>query len=127
MKSIKNNSDLFSLENTYIFYISNIITNLVEVINKYYKDFMKSNILNDYIMKLNVINDKGYSFNEKDNILSDLSELYEKYKVYDNLLKIFKLICENEKDEKLLILITFKIINIQYWTNYPTPKIFFLS
>ena len=111
MKNVKKNEYLFTLENTNIYYISNIITNLVDVCNKYYKDFMKCNILNEYIMKLNVISDKGYINNEKD----DLSEIYERYKIFDNLLKIFKLICENEKDENLLFLITFKIMNIFYY------------
>ena len=113
MKNNKSSESLFNLENNNIFYVNNIITNLVEVINKNYKDFMKSNILNNYIMKLNIINDDEYQ--QKMDSIPNLVELFEKYKMLIDIIKIYKSISDNEKEENLLILITFKIINIYYY------------
>ena len=107
----KKDENLFDMENNNIYYINNIVTNLTELISKNYKEFMKSNMFNNYINKLNIISDDGYSFDEKA-MLPELNELNEKYKLCNNLLKIYKSIFENEKDENISILIAFKILNI---------------
>ena len=115
IKKNKKDEMLFNVDNNSIYYINNVVTNLVEVINKNYKEFMKSNVFSNYINKLNIINDNGYEFN-KNGILPDLNELYEKYKLCNNLLKIYQSIFDNEKEENLLYLILFKILNIYYYT-----------
>ena len=133
MKNNKSSESFFNLGNNNIFYINNIVTNLVEVINKNYKEFMKSNVLDNYIMKLNVINDDEYSSNNMKGLdaITDLNELFEKYKVYNNLIKIYKSICDNEKEENLLLLICFKIINVYYYvindSNYINLNLFPIS
>ena len=116
-KDMKNNKipgTLFNLENESLYHANYIVTNLYEVIIKNYKGFMRSNLLNNYILKLNVINDNEYTIKENEKF-PRLNNLYEKYRLCDNLLKIYKLICNNEKDENLFSMLVFKILNIYYY------------
>ena len=112
----QNKEDLFNIENSGVYYINYILDNLYEIISKKYDLFIKSNLLNNYILKLNIINDNEYSFNikEKENLPS-LNDLYQKYKACNNLIKIYQSICINEKDENLFTLIVFKLLNIYYY------------
>ena len=115
-KEIKNKNiqDLFTIENTSIYYINFVLENLCEFINKNYRSFIKSNLLNNYILKLNLINDNEYIFNIKEKLPS-LDTIYQKYKACNNLIKIYKSICINERDENLFNLIVFKLLNIYYY------------
>ena len=91
----KNMGSLFNLENTSIYYINCITDNLYEIINKNYKGFMKSSLFNNYIIKLNILDDNGYKFDSKGK-LPDLNDIYIKYKLCNSLLNIYKLISNNE-------------------------------
>ena len=110
----KNMGSLFNLENTSIYYINCITDNLYEIINKNYKGFMKSSLFNNYIIKLNILDDNGYKFDSKGK-LPDLNDIYIKYKLCNSLLNIYKLISNNEKDENIFSFSVFRILNLYYY------------
>ena len=114
IKNIKSPGSLFDKENATLYYINYIISNLYEVVTKNYNDFIRSNLLNTYIFKLSVINDKEYSITEEEKF-PRLNDLYEKYRLCNNLLRIYKVLCDNEKEESLFSMVVFKILNIYYY------------
>ena len=112
-------NDLFNFENSSIYYISYIISNLNDVIKKnqsetFFEKFLKGDIWNKKIKNLNVIND-DYNYNlDKNQKMPLLGELYEKYNLTNNLVNIYITIAENlgRNDTNLIWFIICKVIKI---------------
>ena len=114
IKSSNINNSILSFDNASIFYINYIINNLNKVSSNY-KEFIRNNFINNFIMKLKILNDE-FNMGENNNININLSELYEKYKLYNNLVKLFIAIVDyNKKDENNINYgMIYKILNIYY-------------
>ena len=111
------NNDLFNFENTSIYYISYIISNLSKTIQSnlnpsFIESFLKSDIWNNNIKNLNIISDE-YNFDSNQK-LPLLGELFEKYNLVNNLANIYLAIADNLglSDIDLIWFIVYKIIKI---------------
>ena len=111
------NNSLFNFENKSIYYISFIISNLYNAIqkninNKFLEKFLNSNIWNNHIKNLKIIDDEYIVDNNKN--LPLLGELYEKYNLINNLVNIYVSIAGNLSinDNNLIWFIIYKIIKI---------------
>ena len=113
---LKNNSDkinsIFSFEEKNIYYISYILSNLIEVIkelNEKDKDFISEKFLTNTIWK-----EKLKNIEIEKHVGKYLDDIFEKNNVIKYLLDIYELISLKSADEKILLYILNKLIEYYY-------------
>ena len=117
----ENINSIFNIEDTNIFYISYILSNLIEVLkdlNEKEKNFISEKFLSNKIWEEKITNIKI----EK-NIGKHLEEIYEKNNIIKYLLDIYKLISLNTVDEKVFLFILNKLIEYLYLIIYESNNI----